>query len=89
MRMGQSADDSVLDANAEARWVSRLFVADNAALANGLGGPKPDADDSGARHPNRGEDLPEVLRWRPWVARESPAASTDERITKALPQPGM
>ena len=41
MRMGASADDSVLDRTAEARWVKRLFIADNSALANGLGGPNP------------------------------------------------
>jgi choline dehydrogenase-like flavoprotein len=41
MRMGASERDSVLDASAEARWVKRLFVADNSALANGLGGPNP------------------------------------------------
>ena len=41
MRMGTSADDSVLDRNAEARWVRRLFVVDNSALANGIGGPNP------------------------------------------------
>ncbi|WP_415842898.1 GMC family oxidoreductase N-terminal domain-containing protein, partial [Nocardia ninae] len=37
MRMGTSAADSVLDANAEARWVKRLFIADNSALPNSLG----------------------------------------------------
>ena len=31
----------MLDANAEARAVKRLFIADNAALANGIGGPNP------------------------------------------------
>ncbi|WP_435335382.1 GMC family oxidoreductase N-terminal domain-containing protein [Haloarchaeobius sp. TZWWS8] len=36
MRMGQ-----VLDENAEAYNVDRLFVADHSALANGLGGPNP------------------------------------------------
>ena len=36
MRMGK-----VLDENAEAKNVSRLFVADHSALANGLGGPNP------------------------------------------------
>src|SRR5207302_1297796 len=41
MRMGLDDADSVLDANAEARAVKRLFIADNAALANGLGGPHP------------------------------------------------
>ena len=39
--MGLSADDSVLDASAETRWVKRLFIADNSALANGIGGPNP------------------------------------------------
>ena len=41
MRMGVSPDDSVLDQYGEARWVKRLFVADNSALANGIGGPNP------------------------------------------------
>jgi choline dehydrogenase-like flavoprotein len=41
MRMGLDAADSVLDEQAEARWVKRLFVADNSALANALGGPNP------------------------------------------------
>ncbi|MFC6992519.1 GMC family oxidoreductase N-terminal domain-containing protein [Haladaptatus sp. GCM10025707] len=36
MRMGK-----VLDSNAEAKNVDRLFVADHSALANGLGGPNP------------------------------------------------
>jgi choline dehydrogenase-like flavoprotein len=36
MRMGK-----VLDANAEAYNVDRLFVADHSALANGVGGPNP------------------------------------------------
>ncbi|WP_226042102.1 GMC family oxidoreductase N-terminal domain-containing protein [Natrinema sp. DC36] len=36
MRMGK-----VLDENAEAKNVSRLFVADHSALANGVGGPNP------------------------------------------------
>jgi methionyl-tRNA synthetase len=34
-------DTSVLDANGEARYVKRLFIADNSALANGIGGPNP------------------------------------------------
>src|SRR5204863_6831695 len=41
MRMGLSDSDSVLDSTAEARAVARLFVADNSALANSLGGPNP------------------------------------------------
>lgn len=34
MRMGIDPNTSVLDANAESRWVRQLFVADNSALAN-------------------------------------------------------
>jgi choline dehydrogenase-like flavoprotein len=41
MRMGANPDDSVLDPSAEARFVKRLFVADNSALSNSLGGPNP------------------------------------------------
>ena len=41
MRMGASDQDSVLDADAQARGVDGLYVADNSALANGLGGPNP------------------------------------------------
>ncbi|TMQ10504.1 MAG: hypothetical protein E6J90_32035 [Deltaproteobacteria bacterium] len=39
--MGVSPNDSVLDDTAEARPVKRLFIADNSALANALGGPNP------------------------------------------------
>jgi choline dehydrogenase-like flavoprotein len=41
MRMGSDPADSVLDANAEGRFVERLFISSNSALANGLGGPNP------------------------------------------------
>jgi choline dehydrogenase-like flavoprotein len=41
MRMGDNIRDSVLDEYAESRWVERLFIADNSALSNALGGPNP------------------------------------------------
>src|SRR5439155_26036586 len=41
MRMGLDEANSVLDASAESRAVNRLFIGDNAALPNGLGGPNP------------------------------------------------
>jgi hypothetical protein len=34
MRMQLSADDSVLDSRTDARWVKRLLITDNSALAN-------------------------------------------------------
>ena len=64
MRMGLSEDDSVLDKNAEARWVKRLFIADNSALANAIGGPNPHSDDPGASDPHGGEDIPTLFRRR-------------------------
>ncbi len=41
MRIGADPATSVCDASGEARRVERLFVADSAALPNGLGGPNP------------------------------------------------
>jgi choline dehydrogenase-like flavoprotein len=40
-RMGFCADDPILDSQAEAPLVKRLFIADNSALANGIGRPTP------------------------------------------------
>jgi choline dehydrogenase-like flavoprotein len=41
MRMGASPANSVLHPDGQARWVKRLFIADNSALPNSLGGPNP------------------------------------------------
>lgn len=84
MRMGADAADSVLDAHAEARWVDRLFVADNAALANALGGPNPTLTTQ-ALATRTAERI--FARWfggDPWVASESPVSSLDPRISAAL-----
>ncbi|UIJ57639.1 GMC family oxidoreductase [Amycolatopsis acidiphila] len=56
MRMGKSEKDSVLDANAEARAVKRLFIADNSALANALGGPDPTLTDQALEKRAREEE---------------------------------
>jgi hypothetical protein len=61
MRMGAHERDSVLDPHAESRAVTRLFIADNSALSNALGGPYPDAHHAGARHPHRGAHLHPLL----------------------------
>ncbi|MFN2640527.1 MAG: GMC family oxidoreductase N-terminal domain-containing protein [Actinomycetota bacterium] len=41
LRIGTDPSTSACDAGGEAHTVERLFVADSAALANGLGGPNP------------------------------------------------
>jgi choline dehydrogenase-like flavoprotein len=84
MRMGQSEADSVLDANAEARWVKRLFIADNSALANSLGGPNPTLTSQALATRTAEKVFSLYFGGEPWVRREAPAVSTDPRITSAL-----
>jgi choline dehydrogenase-like flavoprotein len=84
MRMGTSESDSVLDDHAEARWVDRLFVADNAAFANALGGPNPTLTNQalGTRTAER-----IFSRWfggEPWVGDEAPVSSLDDRVTAGV-----
>jgi choline dehydrogenase-like flavoprotein len=84
LRMGADAADSVLDEHAEARWVDGLYVADNAALANALGGPNPTLTTQ-ALATRTAERI--FARWfggEGWVGSEAPASSIDDRVTAAL-----
>jgi len=89
LRMGQSADDSVLDADAEARWVKRLFVADNSALANGLGGPNPTLTTQALATRTAERIFSRYFGGQPWVGHEVPVVSTDQRISTRLAQLGL
>ena len=89
MRMGTSATDSVLDANAEARWVKRLFVADNSALANGLGGPNPTLTTQALATRTAEKIFVKYFGGAPWVARESPVSSVDSSVTRAVLESGL
>src|SRR6195256_6266598 len=72
MRMGDSPSTSVLDANAEARWVKQLFIADNSALSNCLGGPNPTLT-SQALATRTAEHIFQTYFDRdPWVLKASP-----------------
>lgn len=62
MRMGERETDSVLDSNAESRAVKWLFVGDNSALANGVGGVNPTLTTQALADPHGREDLPALLR---------------------------
>ncbi|NEE02255.1 GMC family oxidoreductase N-terminal domain-containing protein [Phytoactinopolyspora halotolerans] len=84
MRMGRSEDDSVLNADAEARWVKRLFVADNSALANSLGGPNPTLTAQALATRTAEKIFSTYFGGDPWVAREAPTVSTDARISSRL-----
>jgi choline dehydrogenase-like flavoprotein len=85
MRMGQDQATSVLDENAEARWVRRLFVADNSALANALGGPNPTLTSQALATRTAERIFQHYFGGQPWVGTEAPVPSTDPRVTAALP----
>ena len=84
MRMGESPNDSVLDATAEARWVKRLFIADNSALANALGGPNPTLTSQALATRTAEKIFIKYFGGQPWVGSESPVVSTDPRVTAGL-----
>jgi len=89
MRMGTSERDSVLDANAESRWVKRLFVADNSALANGLGGPNPTLTTQALATRTAEKIFALYFGGDPWVGRESPVSSVDDTVTQAVLAAGI
>jgi choline dehydrogenase-like flavoprotein len=84
MRMGVSDRDSVLDENAEARWVKRLFVADNSALANALGGPNPTLTTQALATRTAEKIFERYFGGEPWVGHETPVASIDPAVTRAV-----
>lgn len=84
MRMGTSAFDSVLDADARARWVRGLYVADNSALANACGGANPTLTTQALATRTAEKIFAAHFGGDPWVASEAPVVSTDPRITAAL-----
>jgi choline dehydrogenase-like flavoprotein len=89
MRMGHSEDDSVLNANAEARWVKRLFVADNSALANAIGGPNPTLTTQALATRTAEKIFTTYFGGDPWVKRESPVSSIDDGVSRAVQAAGI
>jgi choline dehydrogenase-like flavoprotein len=84
MRMGTDASNSVLDSGAEARFVKRLFIADNSALANCLGGPNPTLTTQALATRTAEKIFQRYFGGDQWVRFESPVVSTDRRISRAL-----
>lgn len=89
VRMGDSEQSSVLDANAEGRWVKRLFVADNSALANSLGGPNPTLTTQALATRTSEEIFRQYFGGDPWVGDEDPVVSTDDRVTARIVELGL
>ena len=89
MRMGLSKNDSVLDQNAEARWVKRLFIADNSALANSIGGPNPTLTTQALATRTAEKIFQRYFGGDPWVEKEVPVSSIDPAVTQAVMRPRL
>jgi choline dehydrogenase-like flavoprotein len=88
MRMGSGEADSVLDEHAESRAVKRLFVADNSALPNSLGGPNPTLTSQALATRTAERIFQAYFGGDAWVRSQAPVVSTDERITHKLAELG-
>jgi choline dehydrogenase-like flavoprotein len=84
MRMGESADNSVLDESGEALWVKRLFVADGSALANAIGGPNPSLTIDAVATRTAEKIFRRYFDGDPWVRFERPVSSIDPKVTLAV-----
>ena len=84
MRMGP-----VLTGDAESRWIERLFVADNSALPNGLGGPNPTLTTQALATRTAEKIFGRYFGGDPWVGRESPVSSVDDTVTAAVLAAGL
>lgn len=84
LRMGEDAATSVLDADGQARWVKALFVADAAALPNGCGGVNPALSFQALATRTSEKIVQLYFGGSPWVDRETPLSSADDRVTEAV-----
>jgi choline dehydrogenase-like flavoprotein len=86
MRMGRDPNTSVLDAHCEARAVKRLFIADNSALPNSLGGPNPTLTSQALATRTAETILVRYFGGERYVrhAKVEPVRSIDDRVTEAV-----
>ncbi len=89
MRMGDSARNSVLDENCEARAVEALYIADHSALPNALGGPNPTLTSQALATRTAEKIFQKYFGGDPWVGRENPISSIDDVVTQAVIERGL
>ena len=82
--MGHDESNSVLDPGGEARAVKRLFVADNSALPNAIGGPNPTLTTQALATRTAEKVFKRYFDGDPWVRTETPVTSTSRAVTKAV-----
>jgi choline dehydrogenase-like flavoprotein len=69
--------------------VARLFVADNSALPNSLGGPNPTLTSQALATRTAEKIFQRYFGGDPWVRSHAPVVSTDHRITRRLAELGL
>jgi choline dehydrogenase-like flavoprotein len=84
MRMGTSESDSVVDGWGEARAVDNLYIADNSALANSVGGMNPTLTTQALATRTAERIFQQHFDGDPWVESESPVSSIDDSVTRAV-----
>lgn len=89
MRMGASDKTSVVDESGETRAVKGLFVGDNSALSNSVGGPNPTLTTQALATRTCEQIFRRYFKGDPWVSKGSPVESTDARISKRLAELGL
>jgi len=80
---------AVVDADGESLAVERLFVADNSALPNALGGPNPTLTTQALATRTAERIFVRHFGGDPWVGRESPVSSVDDTVTQAVVAGGL
>ena len=89
MRMGVDDADSVLDEHAASRWVKHLYVADNSALANGIGGPNPTLTTQALATRTAERIVEHHFGGSHWVERGSPVSSINDAVTRSVIERGI
>jgi len=84
MRMG-----AVVSVDWESLAVDRVFVADNSALPNALGGPNPTLTTQAFATRTAERIFVRYFGGDPWVGRESPMSSIDDSVTAAVVTGGL
>jgi choline dehydrogenase-like flavoprotein len=84
MRIG-----AVVNADTESLAIERLFIADNSALPNALGGPNPTLTTQALATRTAERIFVRYFEGEPWVGRESPVSSVDDTVTQAVLAAGL
>jgi choline dehydrogenase-like flavoprotein len=80
---------AVVGDDGESLAVERVFVADNSALPNALGGPNPTLTTQALATQTAERIFVRYFDGDPWVGRESPVSSIDDTVTQAVLAKGL